>query len=983
MPRTCPRKLEFIFQRLRFDEYNGWPFDASLGYPGEGPAVKRRVRNPRGNSPTHTQTPTATPTPVTPASTTTRTASAPSTDRKRKRPGDNGRPGNGIARRSMVWLLGLLLPRGMQITETPLQEEGCLSVLRELNRSKTNAAYYRRKFEEEASEAPDPRGGCRGPSLNVSTEHGPQRQRVRLICRDMYRALSDRPESDQALAVNELVETYLTREVRLRLREHTFVERERYVGIRAAVYELREKYWTAENWLELRLTRYIASGVFRLGHKIFSMVQDSDGVWERQVLVPTPSNKNRAKQDHIFGPLPVPSPFRHHTAVAAAQAELLKHHEFDISEDGKCAVIDIFGAAQSAHAKAVQNNNYDSASPPRIQTQCDAVGYFRGGRQATRHGVRIVNVERNHNSKYYFSNVALFLGADHYAELNRYLASLYEKINACLRTAPTGTDAKGNEQFSASLFTDKVCGGCDFEIIDGGDAACANASSNLEPPPSKRGCCFYCTLRRPDWFNRGRCSKATRRTLFNTSLFAHRLPPGAPKGARYVCPAKGCDHVITAESEAAMLAQRAKLNDKQLSARDLGHRNTHTGVFEGRLKLQHQDNIKRAPSLLHFNLNSTSSTLVVCFKAGATEAQLVAVNAALAKHHTNYKFKLGKKTRDSKADGEVCKRILWKRGLLMDMVHARWGPPTTPGARAADRDLDAAGADGGHLQEGDDQPLPPPAPRPPAPPVANNLDTSGLDLDALLAASTNPPPAPPPATPPTAADAADDSEDAADAGGADLELQDDEVEAVADTCGTRDTATDCLLALLKFNLELHTPWAFKDRAAHSSAAQKKGTIWAETLRRHSNGSVGHYYSHVAFAHLEELLEEHGHLQPVNDEVLEKGNRDMKRFRDLTYHGGDSSKEGQATLVEQKRYRLLHEARNGVEAVYEEHTVKVPRHHASWIECMKMQVAADLLVARRPYHGALKDMGKRNAAKKARRAARDGVKAEAIALMDQM
>ena len=134
-------------------------------------------------------------------------------------------------------------------------------------------------------------------------------------------------------------------------------------------------------------------------------------------------------------------------------------------------------------------------------------------------------------------------------------------------------------------------------------------------------------------------------------------------------------------------------------------------MFEGRLKLQHQDNIKRAPSLLHFNLNSTSSTLVVCFKAGATEAQLVAVNAALAKHHTNYKFKLGKKTRDSKADGEVCKRILWKRGLLMAMVHARWGPPTTPGARAADRDLDAAGADGGHLQEGDDQPLPPPAPR--------------------------------------------------------------------------------------------------------------------------------------------------------------------------------------------------------------------------------------------------------------------------------
>ena len=108
------------------------------------------------------------------------------------------------------------------------------------------------------------------------------------------------------------------------------------------------------------------------------------------MLVPMPSNPHRARQDHIYRALPVPSPFRNPSAVAAAQKEVLKHHDFEISEDGKCAVIDIWGAAKCAHEKAVSNKNLDTESAPRLQTQCDGVGYFRGGRQATRHGVRLV-----------------------------------------------------------------------------------------------------------------------------------------------------------------------------------------------------------------------------------------------------------------------------------------------------------------------------------------------------------------------------------------------------------------------------------------------------------------------------------------------------------------------------------------------------------------------------------------------------------------
>ena len=170
-------------------------------------------------------------------------------------------------------------------------------------------------------------------------------QRVRLVCRDMYRVISDRPDVDQALAVNELIETYLSRSVRLEMRALSYAERERYVGIRTAIYDLREKYWTPENWLELRLCKYISTGVFRLGHKLFSMVQNEDGAWKREVLIPAPQNLNRARQDHVYGPLPVPSPFRHPNAVAAAQTTLLSGQQFEVSEDGKGCSIDPIVAA--------------------------------------------------------------------------------------------------------------------------------------------------------------------------------------------------------------------------------------------------------------------------------------------------------------------------------------------------------------------------------------------------------------------------------------------------------------------------------------------------------------------------------------------------------------------------------------------------------------------------------------------------------------
>ena len=130
-----------------------------------------------------------------------------------------------------------------------------------------------------------------------------------------------------------------------------------------------------------------------------------------------------------------------------------------------------------------------------MQTLADGVGYFSGGRMATRFGVRIVNLKRAWNSKYYFANVCLFMGNDHYEELTKYLGSIFNRLNAGRRTAPSGKDEVGNETFTSALFTSEVeCGQAEMKIVDGGGAACANASAGLDPPPSKRGCCFYCEL---------------------------------------------------------------------------------------------------------------------------------------------------------------------------------------------------------------------------------------------------------------------------------------------------------------------------------------------------------------------------------------------------------------------------------------------------------------------------------------------------------
>eukprot|EP00965_Chrysotila_dentata_P101190 3341714-Pleurochrysis_carterae.AAC.2 len=80
----------------------------------------------------------------------------------------------------------------------------------------------------------------------------------------------------------------------------SLLKRERFLAARWVVKELRDKYRTTENWLELRLKKCISMNVFKLGAKLFSRLMKVDGEWEAQILLVVPDLSRRAKRGMPF-----------------------------------------------------------------------------------------------------------------------------------------------------------------------------------------------------------------------------------------------------------------------------------------------------------------------------------------------------------------------------------------------------------------------------------------------------------------------------------------------------------------------------------------------------------------------------------------------------------------------------------------------------------------------------------------------------------
>ena len=390
---------------------------------------------------------------------------------------------------------------------------------------------------------------------------------------------------------------------------------------------------------------------------------------------------------------------------------------------------------------------------------------------------------------------------------------------------------------------------------------------------------------------------------------------GAPAGAQYKCPGKGCKHTISAKTEAEELAKKKELTTTKLSKVDLIHRNAHAGTHWLKRKLLWLDHVKRAPSLLHMMLNGTSTTLTTALKRGATKEEILALNQVFTEYECGgYEFKTKKGERDPKIPGNTCRKILWTPGLLLALIDARWGKADSAGERQAQREVAEAQAIGqaaGLRDFGSEDQT---SSAPPARPTIIDTTKTTVDAASLLAAvmaRNLPPPAARPAPQAAASlqpetEEADDEQEEADVG---IRFDGDWAEVSPDSgvVGTRATSVKCLLTFLHLLLDLNQPWvsdaAGAEKKIRAKTSSRKGRNWVAAIRTHANGEIGHFYCHIAYAHLEELVLEHGYLQTVNDEVLEKGNRDMKNFRDLTWWGGSSKLQDQNTKVVQTRYRL--------------------------------------------------------------------------------
>ena len=86
---------------------------------------------------------------------------------------------------------------------------------------------------------------------------------------------------------------------------------------------------------------------------------------------------------------------------------------------------------------------------------------------------------------------------------------------------------------------------------------------------------------------------------------------------------------------------------------------------------------------------------------------------------------------------------------------------------------------------------------------------------------------------------------------------------------------------------------------------------------------------------------------------------------------------------QTRFRLVHEAADGNEAVYEPYVVKTKRGEASWVASFKMEVASDIIRGHRPHTRELKERGEKQKAKKRQKdQQRDSVKSDTMAEVDR-
>ena len=617
--------------------------------------------------------------------------------------------------------------------------------------------FWRKKSYTQSKDSGEFAAGRGSRGFRPTTVQDTIDNRTRASAVEINDLIAKHPESEHADIVARVIDE-LSMPAREALRKTSPMEIEWYLAIRWAFTHMKEHWWTPYNWLELRLKKFISISAFTFAHRVFSKTENDEGKWEPATLLPMPTPHHRAEAFGIFGPMRVPSIVRTPAEMSRVQDVILKDHQVTNSADGLGASFDPLKCSADClkHARG-QKNLREAASMERkytrLQILCDALGFYRGGRMATRFGIRCMDLARLLNSPYFFHNISIYLNGDKHKELSKYLGAVLGVFNGFRRTTPAKDasgkpvqDEKGQPEFDTELVMSVEGEAC--LLCDGGDAAGGNAMAALEPPPSREGCCYYCELRGEHWYDRAKCDGAKRRNFMRSTLLSHRVPPGVT--CPMLCP--GCGYEVSAAQEKRDLDEYENMSPNKKSAADLDHRRAHAGEQYLSMKLIHSDHCYRALSLLHLMLNTVSSTLTVCVSAGATNADRVAVNETLAENNHQWRLKEKKTVFEKKPAGNECRHFLWRPGnVLLKVLRTRYHVTTsTPATAELEAAVSGVQLDGAHHGTDANQRMDAPVrPRPEPAKAPKVIKRARVDILSALGAPKNVPKRPPPPPPPT------------------------------------------------------------------------------------------------------------------------------------------------------------------------------------------------------------------------------------------
>ena len=942
------------------DVLGEWPI--CLGYPGEGPkkrgsnnmlgrnqhaaasaSTPATVRRQRRSTPY--TTPSSRPRPTPPAAAPRRQSPAPG----RRRGGGATAAARGARHYEdsdvealLASLFALESPEeARRLGDAPMKR--ALRVADKLRRDRNLYARHKARLQRELEQE----RGERPAAPSYRKEEVSQRQcndRVMPVFEVVRAAVTPLPDQDQATLLDWLLRSF-PRAIRERLEQLPAMMQEHFIGGVAAVKKLRQ-HFTALATLDVRLEHSLSYRALSFINHRLCKDQAADGTWRVRELLPLPSPVGEARERGLRSSCKVPLVMAPAARVTHACRTLVQPYTMHVTEAGKCIAFDFSVMAGDCLAATRARHNMReptalSAVPhTRIQIMFDAFAYKRG-RSATRFGLRCMDVRADWSSQLYFRDVAFYCGLDKAAYLRRNLAKPIEYLNAGavwhVERAPNAQLEWQREYVHTWIELDVAVKGKPAEsehcmLFSGGDAASANAESDLEGPAGPLGCCYWCVLRKSPgkgksgaspWFDEAQCAAAERRTAWRSHVTAHHRPPWCPPHLNPTC---GCGFECTAENVAAEAERREGLSVEQLKRESVAHRNSphHNGQEPGKGKLVYCDHRYRQFSALHLMLNNCGSLISVTLAGGCKPALAKRINALLLERGCFWSIMEKKGGRDKRPNGNECRRLLFAPGLLLELLELRYGKATSEAARRACAELDRLQAAGEHLArspaEGAEvEVAPPPAPaaKGKAKGKAKEPATGamGLDAEALraaLAAAQTPGCAEPA---PAAAAAAGEEMEWEEEGEETEAMEEDWAlpEAPDKVVEQFDSALHTWVCLVRLQLELYSNWddhVMAEREKHGELAQCLGKELAIAARAHAGNTIAHLYLHVCFAHLKELIITNGHPYNGDDAVLERGNGLAKKLNRICMRGKGEGRE----VVEQLRFVKEYEIKAGTKGV---------------------------------------------------------------------